>query len=144
MLSRLRLPRPDAGSALMLMPAAVLVMLLLAALALDVAAVWMGQRELANAAAAAANDVAAVALDETSFYGAGDVRLDRRRAAVIVDEHLRLAEDEPLHQVAVDQIQIDGARVEVRLHARVRPIIGFGPDRSSRVVRATAVATAQG
>ena len=47
----------------MLVPAAVLVLVILAAIAVDSSVVMLGQRELANAAAAAANDAATVAID---------------------------------------------------------------------------------
>lgn len=134
--------RDDTGSALMLMPAGVLVLLLLASLALDTAVVWLGQRELANAAAAAANDVAAIAIDETTFYADGTVRIDARRADAIAHSHARAAHDTPLGEVRIDRLQVSGTRVEVTLSATVAPIIGLPWRDRGRQVRASAVATA--
>src|SRR3712207_1178709 len=48
-------PRDETGSALILMPAAVLVLVILAAIAVDAAIMFLGERELAAATAAAAN-----------------------------------------------------------------------------------------
>ena len=55
--------RDERASVLMLMPAAVLVFIVLGALCVDFASVYGAKRELSNAAAAAANDVASQALD---------------------------------------------------------------------------------
>ncbi len=51
----------------MLMPAAVLVMVILGGIAVDTAVVFSAQRELVNAAQAAANDAATYGLDEGAF-----------------------------------------------------------------------------
>lgn len=127
----------------MLMPAAVLVLFLLASLALDTAVVWLGQRELANAAAAAANDAAAVGLDEAAFYRSGQVRLDPDRAVRLVADHAALAGDAPLRGVAIDRIAVDGTTIEVTLSARVEAVIGLPGRAGERTVRASAVATAR-
>lgn len=70
----------DAGSALLLVPAGVLVLVILASLALDAAVVFTAQRQLADAASAAANDAVTAALDEASFYDCGALRVDAARA----------------------------------------------------------------
>ena len=49
----------ERGSSLLLFPAGVLIVMVLAAMAVDTSIAFMGQRELANATAAAANDAAA-------------------------------------------------------------------------------------
>lgn len=66
----------EAGTALMLVPAAVLVLLILGAIVVDSAVVFLAQRELNNRAAAAANDSAALGLDEASYYVGGEVCLN--------------------------------------------------------------------
>ncbi len=103
---------------LVLMPAAVLVFLVLGALAVDAAAVFLAQRQLANAAVAAANDAVAVAVDVDDFYGDGRVRLVPSEAQRIADETvLRLGLDR-LHDVrAVATVGGDG--VVVTITARV-------------------------
>ena len=64
----------------MLMPAGVLIVLILGALAVDSAVLFLGERELADLTAAAANDAATVALNEGSFYECGRLELDEDRA----------------------------------------------------------------
>ena len=51
----------------MLMPAAVLIVILLGSIAVDFAVVFLGQRDLGAAAAAAANNAATYGLDEAAF-----------------------------------------------------------------------------
>jgi uncharacterized membrane protein len=64
------------GSVLMLVPAAVLVLLILGAIAVDSAVVFLAQRDLANRTAAAANDIAGASAEDTSFYRGGAITLD--------------------------------------------------------------------
>jgi hypothetical protein len=71
--------RSDRGSALMLMPAAVLIVLVLAAIAVDTAVVHLARRDLLHAADAAANDAVTYGLDEDRLRRGGGYRLDHRR-----------------------------------------------------------------
>lgn len=64
----------------MLMPAGVLIVLVLGALAVDSAIAFLGERELSDLTAAAANDAATVAIREESFYRCGRLELDEQRA----------------------------------------------------------------
>ena len=61
-------PHPERGSTLLLFPSALLIVMALASIAVDSAIGFMAQRELVNATAAAANDVATQAISENSFY----------------------------------------------------------------------------
>lgn len=76
--------RSDRGSALMLMPAAVLVMLVLGAITVDLAVVRLGQRELIAAATDAANDAATVGLDQGELRAGRGYVLDPARAEAAV------------------------------------------------------------
>jgi Flp pilus assembly protein TadG len=76
--------RSERGSALLLMPAGVLVVIILGALAVDSAVLFLGERELADLTAAAANDAATAGLDAESFYGCGALRVDEARARDVV------------------------------------------------------------
>ena len=58
----------ERGSTLLLFPAALLVMVALAAMTVDSAIAFMAQRQLLNATAAAANDAATGALSDATFY----------------------------------------------------------------------------
>ncbi|HEX9531019.1 MAG TPA: hypothetical protein VF954_07765, partial [Acidimicrobiales bacterium] len=78
----------DRGSVLLLVPAAVLVLVILGAIAVDSAVVFLGQRELANGADAAAND-AATAFSDPAFYRAGGTTaIDSRQATAVVEASL--------------------------------------------------------
>lgn len=70
-----KLNRSERGSALLLFPAGILIVFVLAAIAVDLSAAFLAQRELADATSAAAADAAA-ALAPSSFYGQGRVDLD--------------------------------------------------------------------
>ena len=74
--------REQRGSALLLVPAGILVLVVLGALAVDAALAFLGQRALTDAAAAAANDAAALAVSDAAFYGdrTGPVVLDHASA----------------------------------------------------------------
>ena len=61
---------------LLLFPAAVMIVVVLAAVAVDSAIAFLGERELANATAAAANDAAAVGVSDRSFYEDDRIELD--------------------------------------------------------------------
>lgn len=75
--------RGEDGNTLLLMPVGVLIMLLLGAIAVDFAIIYMAQREVANLAAGLAND-AAGAVDEQAFFTEGVYRIDRDRAGRLV------------------------------------------------------------
>lgn len=63
----------------MLMPAAVLVVVILGGIAVDSAVVFGAQRELVDAAQAAANDAAAYGIDEATFRSGGGYVYDSAR-----------------------------------------------------------------
>lgn len=75
----------ERGSALMLMPAGVLIVLVLGAVAVDSAILFLGERELADLAAAAANDAATVAVREEVFYRCGRLEIDGDRAHAVAN-----------------------------------------------------------
>jgi hypothetical protein len=103
----------ERGSVLMLLPAAVLVLFVLAGISVDAAVTFTQQRQLVAAAGDAAND-AASALARAGVYGGGEVSLDRAE----VDRTVRqvLAED----GIDADAAwSVDGTTVTLRLTRRV-------------------------
>lgn len=68
-------PEPTRGSVLMLMPAAILIVFLLAAIAVDLSLVFLRQREATSHAVDLANDVATVGLDQDAFRSGRDLQL---------------------------------------------------------------------
>lgn len=78
----------DAGSSLILMPVAVLVVLLLGAIAVDLAGVRLAQADLLDVAAGAANDAATDALDQNALRADGTFVLDLDLANASLDRTL--------------------------------------------------------
>jgi hypothetical protein len=64
----------------MLMPAAVLIVLLLGAIAFDLSVVFLRQRQASALAVDIANDLATAALDEAAFRADGTYRIDPGQA----------------------------------------------------------------
>lgn len=82
------------GSVLMLMPVGILAVLVLAAVAVDASIAFLGERELAGAVSAAANDAATEALSNSAFYERGDLELDDQEVARVAEERVRTSVDE--------------------------------------------------
>ena len=82
--------RSESGNTLLLFPAAVLILVILGALAVDLGVARLAQRDLANLSASVANDIAG-ALDEEAFYVEGEVRIDpdlaERLLGAAIDAH---------------------------------------------------------
>ncbi|MEO5679232.1 MAG: hypothetical protein ABIS47_06150 [Acidimicrobiales bacterium] len=124
--------RPDQrGSTLLLVPSAVLVLFLLAGLTVDGAATFLGQRELADACAGAANDAAAAALDPGGVYGSGGVPpvVDPERTAALARRRVAALEARWGQPVDV-RATAGGPDVVLRLGASVP--LPIGPAGSAR------------
>ena len=129
----------------MLVPAAVLVLFVLGALVVDSASVWLGQRELQNAASVAATD-ATSAVADAPYYSSGRVVLDSAAATRVA---LASVGDARLSGVTLTDapvVQVVGRQVCVSLSGSVRPVFGravpgFG---STTTVHARATATVAG
>lgn len=131
----------DRGSALALVPAGFLVLIILAAITVDSAVAFLGQRQLGDALAAAANDAAGAAISNTSFYGSGQVVIDPALAAAVVCQTVA-AQDSGLHLVRI-QIAVAGTVIGVRGTAEVDEVFGRAlPGLHQRQVSAVATATA--
>lgn len=135
--------RPERGSVLMLMPAGVLIVLTLAAIAVDLSLVFLRQRQASASAADIANDLATAALDVDELRASGTYRIDAARARELGG---RLAEDGTIgdHLVEVDVEVLGDHEVRVTIVLEVDYIFAKaipGADDGTEV-RATAVARA--
>jgi hypothetical protein len=108
----------EGGSTLLLMPAAVLIVIVLGAISVDFAIVFLAERELSNATAAAANDAAGAAVAEEPFYRSGEVRIDAAVARRVAEEAMAARRAEYLRDVTVD-VEVAGGRLAVAVTARV-------------------------
>lgn len=129
--------RPDAerGSALMLMPVAVLIVILLGAIAVDRALLFGAQRDLVATAQAAANDGVAAGVDVGALRRGDATAIDR----AAIDQAVRAAAAEADGAVAVGW-EIEDGFVVVHLRRQIRLVFTPGvPGASAQeVVTATA------
>lgn len=88
----------------MLMPAAVLVVVVLGAFAVDATLAFLAHREVAHVSAGMANDVAGAAIDDAAFYGQGQVQLDPARAREVVDLSLSAYSPQYLTGMSVEDL----------------------------------------
>jgi hypothetical protein len=127
----------------MLVPAGVLVLMVLGAIAVDSAVAFLGQRQLADAVSSAANDAATAAVVDRAFYGRGSIQLDPQRAGQVACETVRAQADGRLENLAV-QVGVTGRSVTVRASASVEEVFGHAlPGSHWRTVSATATARAE-
>lgn len=130
---------------LILVPALLLVLMILAAIAVDSAVVFLGQRQLGDAAAAAADD-AATALSDQSFYRGGSVDLDPSVARQVADASVAAQDRSGVTIDGPVDVQVEGRQVCVSLTGHVEAIFGRAIPGvpHSTTVRARATATAAG
>jgi len=138
---------PDRGSFLALVPAAVLVLVILGAIAVDSAIAFLGQREVSNAAAAAANDAAGAALSDDAFYRSGLLVVDEARARSVAAHAVAARAPRRVEVESVD-VAVAGDEVCVTVRGRVPYVFSRAlpfVDHEARVVgQAAALAVADG
>lgn len=110
--------RNQRGSALMLFPAAVLIVIFLASLAVDSSVLFLGQRELANAAEAAANDAAA-AVDQDIYFGNGSYDVQSAELQRLAAEAIAARLDDSVQLTAVSVVREGPGVVRVELRGNV-------------------------
>ena len=130
----------------MLMPTAALVFVVLGAIAVDAAVAFLSERQVSNAAAAAANDAAGAALDRDRVYEDGAIRLDPTTATAVGRSSVAAAGLDHLRELDVRvQVASDTPTVTVTVTARAGYLFAKalpgGPDGVD--VEATATATAE-
>lgn len=131
------------GSVLMLMPAGVLIVLLLGAIAFDLSLLFLRQRQASSVVGDVANDLATQAVDEATFRATGDYQLDPDRADAL--GRTLVAQSDIASEVVDVQIDVLGSdTVQVTVVVRVDYVfakaIPGATDGSE--VRATATAVA--
>jgi Flp pilus assembly protein TadG len=128
---------------LVLVPVGFLVLILLGVMAVDSAVAYLGQRQLADALAAAANDAATAGLSNTEFYTGGEVVLDPTTVVAVACASLAAQGDTDLHGVRL-WVGVAGRSVELAARGTVDTVFGAGiPGLGTRTVRAVAIAQAE-
>ena len=132
----------ERGSVLILMPCAVLIVIILGAIAVDLAAVRLGQRDLQAAATDAANDAVTAGLDEWAFRIGAGYRLDPARVNTAAIRAIGAKGLLGTLATAPEvTINLDGS-VSVRLRQRVPHIFGRAIPGTADDTMVKAVATA--
>lgn len=115
----IRAPRAcsEAGSVLLLIPACVLVVVVLASIATDMALAHLRQRQAFDLAGAAANDAVTAGVDQ-DLLRSGAYDLDPAAVRATVDQAV-MASELATHVVGRPQVTVDDARVEVSIEVEV-------------------------
>jgi hypothetical protein len=132
----------DRASVLMLVPAAVLIVLVMASIAVDMALVQLRQRQAYDLASGAANDAATAAADQGALR-AGVYRVDAEAARRVVERVVAASALAPdIEGAPTVRVTPEGVEVVVALRADYifAGVIPGAPD--GRTVRATATASA--
>ena len=95
----------DRGSALMLMPAATLVVFLLGSIALDFSVMFLRQRQALNLAADVANSAAVEGIDAEAFRETGDFEFSPARLDAVAERYERLA---PFEEPPTIEVEPEG------------------------------------
>jgi hypothetical protein len=135
----------DRGSALMLMPAGLLIVLVLASIAVDMSLVHLRKRQAFELAAAAANDAATAGVDQGRLRTTHDYVLDPERARAVVEDAVAASELAPqLARPPVVTVTATGVRVELALEADYifADVVPGAPDGTEVTASATATAVA--
>lgn len=133
-------PSPERASALFLFPALALVVVVLGALAVDVALVHLAERQAFAAAAAAANDAATYGLDPAALRAGEEPRLDPARARRAAEQ--ALAGGQPIGRADPPQVEVVGTTVTVTVSLEVDRVFARGVPRAPRSTTVDATATA--
>jgi hypothetical protein len=115
----------EQGSVLMLVPAGFLILVTLAALAVDSAADYLAQQQLHDSLASAANDAVTAGLSNQAFYAAGAVSIDAAAAGRVVCLTMAAQSDRELHGL---QLRMAVNRTAIRLQGTATVNAVFGRD----------------
>lgn len=133
-----RAVRRERGSVLALVPAGLLVLVVMAAMAVDSAVAYLGQQQLHDALSAAANDAASSAVSAPAFYGRGVVTLDSAQVERDVCLSVLAQGDGSLHKLRL-WVAIGGEDIRVVGQAIVDGVFGRAlPGFGRRQVRSSA------
>ncbi len=108
--------RHDRGSVLMLVPAGLLIVLVMASIAVDMSLVHLRQRQAHDLASGAANDAATAALHPTSVRS-DEVLVDHDLAEAVA-ERVVAASELATDLAGAPIVRVDGGRVEVEISLR--------------------------
>lgn len=131
----------ERASVLMLMPAAVLIVLLLGAIAVDSAIIYLEQRQAYNVAFDAANDAVGAGFDRATARRTGEIVYDPARVRAIAEATIAASTADGL--TLVEAVPDGSGGVAVTVEVAVRhvfvPAFGGGDDPIRITARATGI-----
>jgi hypothetical protein len=134
----------ERGSVLMLVPAGVLIVFVLASIAVDLSLVHLRKRQAFDLASAAANDAATAGADQAALRS-GSYVIEPGSARAVVDDVVGASELAP-HLAAPPSVTVtaEGVSVEITLEADYifAGVVPGAPDGTVVAASATAVAEA--
>ena len=129
------------------MPAAVMIVIVLGAIAVDGSLAFLAERQVSNLAASVANDAATEGLDVLRFYEDGTLVLDESLVRAVADAALVGATEDLSHldDLVIDARVVGADTVEVTVSATTRTLFSRALPAAveSRSVSATAIAVAR-
>lgn len=125
----------DRGSVLMLMPAAIVIVLLLGAIAVDSAIVYLGQRQAYNVAFDAANDAAGAGFDAAEARATGTIVYRPDRVRELVAEAVLAADLDGFrsYDVAVEDDDVITVTIVVEVDRMFGQAFGADPAEEIRI-----------
>ena len=136
----------ERGSVLVLVPAGLLVVLVMASIAVDMSLVQLRQRQAHDLAAGAANDAVTAAADQGRLR-AGVYEVDADAAAAVVERVVAASELAP-QVVGTPAVRVDDGAVEVEISLQAEyvfaGVVPGAPDGSTVTATASATASAPG
>lgn len=136
--------RGDRGSVLMLVPAGLLIVMIMASIAVDMSLVQLRQRQAHDLAAGAANDIVTAAADQ-ALLRSGRTAVDPDAATAVLGRIVATSDLAP-HVVGTPVVRVtDGTvEVEISLHADYifAGVVPGSPDGTTVTARASASAAA--
>jgi hypothetical protein len=116
--------RSERGSVLALMPAAVMIVIVLGAIAVDGSLAFLAERQVSNLAASVANDAATQGIAVERFYEDGTLVLDDALVQAVADAALVHATESLAHldDLTIDVVVLGADTVEVSVRARTKTL----------------------
>lgn len=129
-----------------MVPASIMILIILAAIAVDSAGLYLAHQEVRNLADGVANDAATIALDLDAYYlDSETIEIDPVRAAEVVEASVAQwqADAGKSTEVTSFSVVVDGDAIEVSITAITDPVFAPAVPGGNDGVQITAVGRAQ-
>ena len=115
----------ERGTALFLVPAFLVIIIMAAGFAIDWSIAFLSEREAAHAASAAANDAAGAAVSKGSFQTGATIEINESQAIAVAEEAVAARASKVLQGIHVET-SVEGTTVTVIVTAKVATVFSRG------------------